>query len=197
MKINTIEDIKRLHNESKLTHVIINNKCFNKQLSAYVYRGKKVKINNQGWSIGCIGFYNNNSMVRYLNFEYIDIEETEKLIKGEETMTKSDLKDGMVVELRNGDKYVVFLDKIMNISRYIAIYQYYDNLEADINIFDIVKIFKSEGWTLKNIFDDDNLTLIWKREEKSEAEIKLDTIEKQIEKLQKSAKELREVINNG
>src|SRR5574344_2638873 len=103
MKIKTIEDIKKLFNEGRLTHIIINNKCFNEQLSAYVYRGKKVKINNQGWSIGCIGFYDNNGVVKYLDIEYIDIEETEKLIKGEGIMTKSELKDGMVAENRKGN----------------------------------------------------------------------------------------------
>lgn len=110
-------------------------------------------------------------------------------------MTKNDLKDGMVVELRNGKKYVVLLGKIMNISNYTNIHQYDDKLEMkDMTTFDIVKIFNSKGWSLNNISDNDNLSLIWKREEKSEAEIKLDSIEKQIEELQKSAKELREEI---
>lgn len=134
------------------------------------------------------------SMLDYIPNSYI----TWKKLKGEKEMTKSDLKDGMVVELRNGDKRLVLFESFIENSNWDRFCEYTENLINNSHERrDVVKIYTTIGRLFNNIFEDRNLTLIWERKEKSEAEIKLDTIEKQIEKLQKSAKELREVINNG
>ena len=86
-------------------------------------------------------------------------------------MKKSDLKNGMVVELRNGKRFLIVND--LGIGKYSFInldgfFGYDENL-YDINgysTFDITKIYISSGRTFKNLFDNERLSLIWEREKK-------------------------------
>ena len=185
MKIKTIEDVKKLFNEGRLTHIILSSQC------SVSYSGKQLKINNVDVYNDIIIFegYSNRSL--YLYFRYVDLEATEKLIKGEKTMTKSDLKDGMVVKLRNEDKRLVLCGKLLALKGYDNISSYTDDLKNknDSN-YDIIKVYNNHAYNIDEIFK--SLSLIWER--KSEAEIKLDSIEKQIEELQKCAKELRKEL---
>lgn len=106
-------------------------------------------------------------------------------------MTKSDLKDGMVVELRDGDKRLVLYAKLLSLDGYDSISSYTEDLKhKNDNGYDIVKIYKGQAYSIDEIFK--SLSLIWER--KSEAEIKLEEIQKQIEELSKSAEELRKEI---
>ena len=91
------------------------------------------------------------------------------------TMTKSDLKNGMVVELRNGKRFLIVddlgigKDSCINLD---GLFGYDENL-YDVtgdSTFDITKIYISSGRTFKNLFDKDRLNLIWEREEKEEKE---------------------------
>lgn len=118
-----------------------------------------------------------------------------KLIKGKE-MTKNDLKDGMVVENRKGNRMFVLSDCfIFEKNTYDPISYYNNNLK---NIYheelDIIKVYKTSANDLKRLFKDEHLSLIWEREEKSESEIKLEKIQKQIEKLNKSVEEFKNEV---
>ena len=91
------------------------------------------------------------------------------------TMTKSDLKNGMVVELRNGKRFLIVND--FGIGKDSCIYLdgffgYDENLYNVIggSTFDITKIYKTVGHTFKTLFDNKSLSLIWGREEKEERE---------------------------
>ena len=91
------------------------------------------------------------------------------------TMTKSDLKNGMVVELRNGKRFLIVND--FGIGKDSCIYLdgffgYDENLYNVIgdSTFDITKIYKTVGHTFKTLFDNESLSLIWGREEKEEKE---------------------------
>ena len=91
------------------------------------------------------------------------------------TMTKSDLKNGMVVELRNGKRFLIVND--FGIGKDSCIYLdgffgYDENLYNVIgdSTFDITKIYKTVGHTFKTLFDNESLSLIWEREEKEEKE---------------------------
>ncbi len=88
-------------------------------------------------------------------------------------MTKSDLKNGMVVELRNGKRFLIVndlgigKDSCINLDGFFG---YDENLNDVIggSIFDITKIYKTEGTTFKTLFDKERLSLIWEREEQEE-----------------------------
>ena len=110
-------------------------------------------------------------------------------------MTKSDLKNGMVVELRNGKRFLIVndlgigKDSCINLDGFMG----YDENLNDImrySEYDIIKIYKTEGNTFKTLFDNERLTLIWEREEKS----KLSEEDKQI--IKKGIKKIQEECKN-
>lgn len=111
------------------------------------------------------------------------------------TMTKSDLKNGMVVEVRNGKRFLIVSnwgigkDSCIKLNGLVG----YDENLYDINgdsTFDITKIYISSGRTFKNLFDNERLSLIWEREEKS----KLSNEDKQI--IKKGIKKIQEECKN-
>ena len=110
-------------------------------------------------------------------------------------MKKSDLKNGMVVELRNGKRFLIVNDLGIGKDSYINLdgYSGYDeNLNdiSDAKTFDITKIYKTIGYTFKNLFDNERLSLIWEREEKQE----LSNEDKQI--IKKGLKKIQEECKN-
>lgn len=81
-------------------------------------------------------------------------------------MKKSDLKTGMVVELRNEDKYLVVNDSILNLDGWDKMSNYEDDLTSRaFDSLDILKVYETSGGSFKNMFLNSNLTLIWEREE--------------------------------
>ena len=109
------------------------------------------------------------------------------------TMTKSDLKNGMVVELRNGKRFLIVNDRGFGEDSCITIngFMGYDENLNDImrySEFDIIKIYKTEGNTFKTLFDNERLSLIWEREE-----TKLSNEDKQI--IKKGIKKIQEECN--
>lgn len=105
-------------------------------------------------------------------------------------MTKNDLKDGMVVELRNGEKRLVLNGRISGFKTYLNISSYEDNLKnKEYEKFDIIGVYTTRVWWLNDIFN--YLTPIWERDE---SKIGLGDILNQIEKLQKSADKLKSEI---
>ena len=106
-------------------------------------------------------------------------------------MKKSDLKNGMVVELRNGKRFLIVNDKGIGKDSCITlngVMGYDENLNdvSGFSKFDITKIYISSGRTFKNLFDKDRLSLIWEREEQQE----LSNEDKQI--IKKGLKKIQE-----
>ena len=87
-------------------------------------------------------------------------------------MTKSDLKNGMVVELRNGKRFLIVndlgigKDSCINLDGFFGYDENLYDISGD-STFDITKIYKTEGFTFKNLFDNGKLSLIWEREEQT------------------------------
>ena len=110
------------------------------------------------------------------------------------TMTKSDLKNGMVVELRNGKRFLIV--NALGIGKDSCIYLdgffgYDENLNdvCGNSTLDITKIYKTEGNTFNNLFDNERLSLIWEREEKQELSNEdKQIIKKGIKKIQEQCK---------
>ena len=109
-------------------------------------------------------------------------------------MTKSDLKNGMVVELRNGKRFLIVndlgigKDSCINLDGFFG----YDKNLNDVSgfsEFDITKIYKTVGTTFKTLFDKERLSLIWEREE-----TKLSNEDKQI--IKKGLKKIQEECKN-
>lgn len=79
--------------------------------------------------------------------------------------TKSDLKNGMVVEYRNGKRRVVVEDKVIDEYGHMLISDFNDAFEhcclGDGCAID--KVYKSKAGYLSAYFDDENLELIWER----------------------------------
>ena len=80
-----------------------------------------------------------------------------------ENMTKKDLKERMVVETREGNRYLVCGNSMIRDKGYCNLYDYEENLSCEeFSSLDIVKVYK-EVRTLEDMTDP-NLTLIWERE---------------------------------
>lgn len=96
--------------------------------------------------------------------------------------TKSDLKDGMVVEYCNGQRRVVLNNRVMasDISRSL------DNHNEDLidkynDDYTIDKVYHSSAHTLNEYFKDNCLTLIWERpKEEPVKEMTVEEIEKEL-----------------
>ena len=108
-------------------------------------------------------------------------------------MKKSDLKNGMVVELRNGKRFLIVNDRgfgedsCINLDGFFG----YDENLYDINgdsTFDITKIYISSGRTFKNLFDNERLSLIWEREETKLSKEDKQIIKKSLKKIQEECK---------
>lgn len=124
---------------------------------------------------GCysyVGWYKGEA---YRILEWSDYMSTEKT--KEQTVqefTKADLKDGMVVEQRNNDMYMVFGDKLINKDGFNRL-ETYDEYLMDIqyhnNDYDVMKVFKvntENVYCLEDILKSDNTELIWERKEAKE-----------------------------
>lgn len=102
-------------------------------------------------------------------------------------MKKSDLKTGMVLETRNGEKYLVMLNpdckdmELINFKGgYMPLYYYNNELiftekpaEKPAREFDVVKVY-SAGWTIRDLLSDKEhmkFKLIWERNEPKEMTI--------------------------
>ena len=109
-------------------------------------------------------------------------------------MTKSDLKNGMVVELRNGKRFLIVNDRGIGKDTCISLDGFggYDENLYDVigySEYDITKIYKTEGNTFNNLFDNERLSLIWEREE-----AKLSNEDKQI--IKNGIKKIQEMCKN-
>lgn len=80
-----------------------------------------------------------------------------------------DLKSGMIVELRNGCRYLVAGENMANFYSSTSIYNYNEDLEALCNPkLDIVKVYKAKHGNLDPDYFNEHLELIWERDENIE-----------------------------
>lgn len=81
-------------------------------------------------------------------------------------MTKSELKNGMIVELENNQRYMVLNEHLINMDVYIFPLEWYsEDLIYRMEKKSVVKVYylKTPS-SLKNVFlHDDRLELIWER----------------------------------
>lgn len=79
---------------------------------------------------------------------------------------KADLKSGMVVEYRDGDRRLVIDKYLVGKDAHYELSAYNENLKNEYPELTIMKVFKiCRRAILGDILDDDNLELIWERKE--------------------------------
>ena len=107
------------------------------------------------------------SSYRYYNSEGYEILEWSDYMQKE--FTKADLEDGMVVEQRDGNMYLVLAGLVVRKRGYNCIGDYDDDLKvADYAGGDIVKVYRITPESLRcieDVFIKGNLELIWERKE--------------------------------
>ena len=146
------------------------------------------------WDTCCseIYYYLEDNLITYSirDFSNYSIDYSTLKVK-KDIMTKSDLKNGMVVELASGSRALVINGLLLFEDSYQGLSAYKDDLTTKIfnNEFQINKVFKSKLYNLCDVLTDD-LTLIWEREEKS----KLSEEDKQI--IKKGLKKIQEECKN-
>lgn len=83
-------------------------------------------------------------------------------------MVKSDLKDGMVVELRNGDRYILMCNYFRKYSNCFNVDMINEDLthNSEYRQYDILKVYTHNSiyYTMNGMFED--LELVWERKEK-------------------------------
>lgn len=80
-------------------------------------------------------------------------------------MTKSRLKDGIVIEVRKGDRYILINEIFFNCNNlsHMKLNYYEEDLTSYViePSFDIVKVYNSLALCLSDYFKDKYLELIW------------------------------------
>ena len=113
---------------------------------------------------------------------------------------KSMLKDGMVVMLRNQNcahakgRLLVLNETIVDKEGYLSFSDYTNDLlsdDGDVD-FDIVQVFSVDNLTNMDI-NEWELSLLWKREEKSPTQLKIEEMESSVAELQKQINELKQM----
>lgn len=123
----------------------------------------------------------------YNGLEYEILEWSDYMQK---EFTKSDLKDGMVVEYRDGDRRLVIDKYLIGKNAHYELSTYNENLEDGYPRLTIMKVFKiRQRAILERILDDDNLELIWERKEPKKM-----TVEEMRQKLEELTGEEIEVM---
>ena len=127
------------------------------------------------WDTCCseIYYYLEDNLITYSirDFSNYSIDYSTLKVK-KDIMTKSDLKNGMVVELASGSRALVINGLLLFEDSYQGLSAYKDDLTTKIfnNEFQINKVFKSKLYNLCDVLTDD-LSLIWEREEKEEIKV--------------------------
>lgn len=154
----------------------------NSYLSCTHYEKYKDKTCYDGQ--GVYQSYDHFKKYRYEILEWSDYMDKE--------FTKADLEDGMVVEQRDGDMYLVLAGMVVRKRGYNRIGDYDDDLKcAGYTGGDIVKVYRITPGSLgciEDVFIKGNLELIWERKEPKKM-----TVEEMRQKLEELTGEQIEV----
>lgn len=130
------------------------------------------------WCTGFSGIYyyleSNKIKWNFMDYENesIDYSTLKEKIK---TMTKSDLKNGMVVETRLGKRGLVVGENILFDIEFCSLEMYDDDLRNyEMGVeesYTIDIVYSANSLAIKNIFDDKNLKTLWIREIENNSEI--------------------------
>ena len=144
-------------------------------------------VHNEGTCYYGIGEYSSRDFAEKYNYKILEWSDYMQ-----EEFTKADLKDGMVVEQRDGDMYLVLAGMVVRKRGYNRIGDYDDDLKcAGYTGGDIVKVYRITPGSLgciEDVFIKSNLELIWERTESKKM-----TVEEMRKKLEELTGEQIEV----
>lgn len=84
-------------------------------------------------------------------------------------MRKQDLKDGMILEMRDGKRYLLVNGILRDPDDFIRLSSYNNDLTYLTHrrhTFDIIKVYgDTTAYSLRSIFEDEYLSLLWERKE--------------------------------
>jgi hypothetical protein len=109
-----------------------------------------------------------NGIERYF-FTDDMLELVEQPTKDPSKFTKADLKTKMVVEVKDGNRYLVVDDTLVRYEGYNPLNVYNDDLTCDTDSVSIEKVFRYvsdidvDCVSLKNMLSSQNLSLVWER----------------------------------
>lgn len=118
----------------------------------------------------------------YPGCNYVWFEDELELVEEKEKpFTKADLRDGMVVEYKDGNRRLVVGDAFIGRNSYTLIAEFTDDLKCHngFPMMEIVKVYTSSHKGFDKIFKDLYLTLIWERKDEAK-EMTVAEIEKQL-----------------
>ena len=89
---------------------------------------------------------------------------------------KSDLKNGMVVETRNGHLYFVFNERLIRKYVWDRLTNWNEDLSSKNNLieYDIIRVFNmdfNKFYCLNDLLKKDNLKLLWEEENEGSSDI--------------------------
>ena len=116
---------------------------------------------------GTIYYECDNEHIYYGNFNW----KINQIVVEYKEDNKMELKEGMIIECRNGNRYLLRrVDDVLigsNFDEWIKA-TYDENLCENYfhnKTFDVMKIYMSKSTQLKNLFDNNYITCIWERKE--------------------------------
>ena len=110
--------------------------------------------------------------------DYIFYEDELELVP----FAKADLKDGMVVEIRNGKRFLVLNDKLIGKDSWISIEYILDDLSHNnesLTIDKVYAVYATSAYLIEEFFNDKYLTLLWERNKKKK-KMTVEEIEKEL-----------------
>lgn len=154
--------------------------------------GDKVRIIKSNRLPGCVGdiveIKSVNPNAPYLDKPHYGVGRVFVCLEDELELApfnKSDLKDGMVLEYRNGSREMVFGSRSIDMNGWHNLEQYSESLTDERYHFpnhNIDKVYKVNNNTIhnfKDVFKDEYLELIWEREPDYK-EMTVEEIEKEL-----------------
>jgi hypothetical protein len=106
--------------------------------------------------------------------------------------TKSDLKTGMFVKQRNGDFKIVLGDAICGYDYFSPLYSYNVSMllcDSAQTEFDIMAVYnKNSNVALSYYLQGQDLQIIWKRTEQTEAQKEMEVLQAKMDELQEQMK---------
>lgn len=162
----------------------------------------EIKYKYLKYGSSCDYFWTNNITITLDEYNYLTKQQfKEKVGMTQKQFTKADLKDGMVVKHRGGCHYsnkygglnLVVKDSLLQADEFSLICHYNQDLTSEeFTEFDIVEVFEvlQNQANLKNITNW-KLKSIWKREDKSQNQLEIASIQAEMDKLNERLNELK------
>lgn len=193
------KDVKVVDREPRVGDMvkIVNAQCFSTNCGTPDYKnGDVLKIVKEGDEMGYYYYYGYEDLQYFYRSEFVVVEEVNEF-------TKSDLEPCMVIEVRNGELFIVSKSKkglcfVENNGRYVLFDSYNEKLLSidEDEEWDIMKVYDFVAYHYKsNEISTKDRKLLFERQEESKPsarDIKIKELQDQMDKIKKEMEELKD-----